>query len=142
MTAPRKADSWRQGRSDYLIPVRIAYHTIVGLEWFVTELPPDEHKKTRRYTLNWMGPVDDMPSWEEMRQDIAWIERRTFYGGMAVPPDQDEELPDSILAGSPVSPDIIEGIVRVVHDPRGTQLEPGEILEEEWQMANPLDIPG
>jgi hypothetical protein len=69
-------NAWRTGTTDYLIPVRIAYHTIIGLEWFATELPWDEHKRTRRYGLNWMGPVDDMPSRQEMLQDIAWIRDR------------------------------------------------------------------
>ena len=33
-----------------------------------------------------------------------------------------------VLRGSPVSPGVVEGRARVVHDPRGTQLLPGEIL--------------
>jgi len=69
-------DVWRKGADQYLIPVRIAYHTIIGLEWLATELPPEEHKHTRRYDLNWMGSVDEMPSREEMLQDIQWIRGR------------------------------------------------------------------
>ena len=33
-----------------------------------------------------------------------------------------------VIAGSPVSPGVVEGTVRVVLDPRGAQLAPGEIL--------------
>jgi pyruvate,water dikinase len=38
------------------------------------------------------------------------------------------EVSRRTLAGSPVSPGVAEGIVRVVFDPHGTQLAPGEIL--------------
>jgi phosphohistidine swiveling domain-containing protein len=47
-----------------------------------------------------------------------------FYGGMAAVDVQEGDT----LAGSPVSPGVVEGIVRVVLDPRRTQLVPGEIL--------------
>ena len=36
--------------------------------------------------------------------------------------------PDAIIAGSPVSPGVVEGVARVVFDPRRAQLAPGEIL--------------
>ena len=45
----------------------------------------------------------------------------TFYQGM-------EEDGKADLVGDPVSPGLVEGQVRVVLDPRGTRLEPGEIL--------------
>src|SRR5262249_41958689 len=35
---------------------------------------------------------------------------------------------DAAIAGSPVSPGVAEGVVRVVLDPHGAQLAPGEIL--------------
>jgi pyruvate,water dikinase len=46
-----------------------------------------------------------------------------FYEGVAAP----EHDGDAII-GDPVSPGVVEGTVRVVFDPHGTQLEPGEIL--------------
>lgn len=67
---------WRQGTIEYLVPVRLAYHIIAGLEWLVTILPPEEHRKTRRYGLDWQGPVDKMPSRQEMLQDVEWIAER------------------------------------------------------------------
>ncbi len=48
---------------------------------------------------------------------------RTFYEGMAAT----GEAVDS-LSGSPVSAGVVEGTVRVVLDPRGARLAPGEIL--------------
>jgi pyruvate,water dikinase len=47
-----------------------------------------------------------------------------YYGGIAAVDVQD---PD-VLVGSPVSPGLVEGAVRVVLDPRSAQLVPGEIL--------------
>jgi pyruvate,water dikinase len=35
---------------------------------------------------------------------------------------------DTTLQGDPVSPGVVEGVVRVVLDPRSARLEPGEIL--------------
>jgi pyruvate,water dikinase len=48
---------------------------------------------------------------------------RAFYEGLGAATDTGEGL-----SGSPVSPGVVEGIVHVVLDPRGTQLVPGEIL--------------
>ena len=45
-----------------------------------------------------------------------------FYEGMA------SLLPTDAITGSPVSPGIVEGLVRVVLDPRQAGLLPGEIL--------------
>ncbi len=69
-------ECWRQGCSDFLIPVRIAYHIMIGLEWFVTVLPEEEHRKTRRYNLNWEGPVQEMPDRQLLLDDLAWIKGR------------------------------------------------------------------
>ena len=48
---------------------------------------------------------------------------RAFYEGVGAETDTDD-----VITGSPVSPGVVEGIVHVVLDPRGTQLAPGEIL--------------
>jgi hypothetical protein len=53
-------DEWRSRTDDCFVPIRIACHIIVGLEWLVTDLPPEKHKKARRYNLNWLGPVEEM----------------------------------------------------------------------------------
>lgn len=67
---------WREGRGDVLIPARIAYHIFIGLEWFVTALPEDEHRKTRRYSLNEKGPVTDLPDRQVVLDDLAWMTGR------------------------------------------------------------------
>jgi phosphohistidine swiveling domain-containing protein len=46
-----------------------------------------------------------------------------YYGGMSAPDDD-----SNAIVGDPVSPGVVEGIVRVVFDPQRAQLEPGEIL--------------
>jgi rifampicin phosphotransferase len=48
---------------------------------------------------------------------------RAFYEGMGSETDTND-----VITGSPVSAGVVEGIVHVVLDPRGTQLAPGEIL--------------
>lgn len=48
----------------------------------------------------------------------------TFYEGASTV----SEDSDKVLSGSPVSAGVVEGIVRVVRDPHGTRLLPGEIL--------------
>jgi pyruvate,water dikinase len=48
---------------------------------------------------------------------------RAFYEGVGAETDTDD-----VITGSPVSAGVVEGAVHVVHDPRGTQLAPGEIL--------------
>jgi pyruvate,water dikinase len=48
---------------------------------------------------------------------------RAFYEGIGAETDTGDAI-----TGSPVSPGVVEGIVRVVLDPRGAQLAPGEIL--------------
>lgn len=49
---------------------------------------------------------------------------RAFYEGMNTPPGQD----NTSLTGSPVSPGIIEGLVRVILNPSTAGLIPGEIM--------------
>ena len=72
----------------------------------------------------------------ERRAAYAREERRTqvprlllsdgeaFYEGVASATEESE----GVLAGSPVSPGVVEGRVRVVLDPHAAQLAPGEIL--------------
>jgi pyruvate,water dikinase len=49
---------------------------------------------------------------------------QAFYEGL----DATAEAGEGILVGSPVSPGVVEGFVRIVFDPSGAQLSPGEIL--------------
>ncbi|MBL8046709.1 MAG: hypothetical protein JNL09_09220 [Anaerolineales bacterium] len=48
---------------------------------------------------------------------------RAFYEGVGAATDTGD-----VISGSPVSPGVVEGVVHVVIDPRGTHLAPGEIL--------------
>ena len=52
---------------------------------------------------------------------------RAFHEGVARTADL-ADLPPGTLVGSPVSPGVVEGLVRVVHDPAPSGLQPGEIL--------------
>ena len=64
---------------------------------------------------------------EQQRRQIPRLllsDGRAFYEGVSVPAGTG----DDILVGSPVSPGTVEGQVRVVLNPHGTQLAPGEIL--------------
>ncbi len=55
---------------------------------------------------------------------------RVFLGGAAASPSTNGAggVEGSILVGTPVSPGVTVGVVRVVFDPGGAQLTPGEIL--------------
>jgi pyruvate,water dikinase len=48
---------------------------------------------------------------------------RAFYEGVGALADT-----DTVISGSPVSPGVVEGVVHIIFDPRGSQLAPGEIL--------------
>jgi pyruvate,water dikinase len=48
---------------------------------------------------------------------------RAFYEGVGA-----SEATENSIIGSPVSPGVVEGSVHVIRDPRGAQLQPGEIL--------------
>ena len=64
---------------------------------------------------------------EERRAQVPRLllsDGEAFYEGDASPAEESE----GVLAGSPVSPGVVEGRVRVVLDPHATQLMPGEIL--------------
>lgn len=67
---------WREPIDDYLIPVRLYYHIFLGLEWLTScfARDPEEHKRTRRYGMNWLGAVDEMPDQATALRDLAWIE--------------------------------------------------------------------
>ena len=49
---------------------------------------------------------------------------RVFFDGVAGSADEAE----GVIAGSPVSPGVVEGVIHVVFDPHGVQVVPGEIL--------------
>jgi pyruvate,water dikinase len=51
-----------------------------------------------------------------------------FYEGVAAEEGSPGNDGTGRLPGSPVSPGVAEGLVRVVLDPRSAELEPGEIL--------------
>jgi pyruvate,water dikinase len=70
---------------------------------------------------------------EERRVQVPRLllsDGQAFYEGVAPPEDEDllSESGERLLAGSPVSPGVAEGLVRVVLDPGQSQLAPGEIL--------------
>lgn len=69
-------DQWRSGTEAHRVPVRIAYHIIGGLEWFVTKLPAKEHIETRRYKLDETAPVDQLPDREVLLEDLSWVTDR------------------------------------------------------------------
>jgi phosphohistidine swiveling domain-containing protein len=54
---------------------------------------------------------------------ILLSDGRSFYAGLGA-----EGSVDGLLVGSPVSPGVVEGVVRVILDPQRAQLSPGEIL--------------
>ena len=55
---------------------------------------------------------------------ILLSDGRAFYAGMGAGAADEA----GALIGSPVSPGVVEGVVRVVFDPRTARLAPGEIL--------------
>jgi pyruvate,water dikinase len=62
------------------------------------------------------------------RRDVAAFrvllsDGRAFFGGTG-----GERMAGSTLAGTPVSPGVSVGLLRVVLNPGGAQLTPGEIL--------------
>jgi pyruvate,water dikinase len=63
---------------------------------------------------------------EKLRRQIPRLllsDGRAMYEGLI-----DSEAGENVMVGSPVSPGVVEGAVRVVLDPHGAQLAPGEIL--------------
>lgn len=79
---------------------------------------------------DWQGLVAERRRRYERERQRRQIPRvllsdgRSFYEGVT---DADSDS-DSVITGSPVSPGTVEGTVRVVLDPHGAELEPGEIL--------------
>jgi pyruvate,water dikinase len=64
---------------------------------------------------------------EKLRRQIPRLllsDGQAFYEGLSTPAGTDR----TILVGSPVSPGVAEGLVRVIMDPHATNLHPGEIL--------------
>jgi phosphohistidine swiveling domain-containing protein len=64
---------------------------------------------------------------EETRRQVPRLllsDGHCFYEGLGTPAEAGEE----VLVGNPVSPGVVEGLVRIGFDPSGAQLAPGEIL--------------
>jgi len=71
-------DGWRTGPDDYLVPARIAYHLLKSFEWLTNELPREEFLATRKYKLDWLGPVEPMPSREEMLAQLPGLQSKVM----------------------------------------------------------------
>jgi pyruvate,water dikinase len=66
---------------------------------------------------------------EYLRQQVPRLllsDGRAFYEGLGA--DIEQEEGENLIVGSPVSPGVAEGLVRVIFDPQKERLEPGEIL--------------
>jgi pyruvate,water dikinase len=90
---------------------------------------PELEALSRHETGDWRGLAAERRAAyqrELRRQQVPRVlvsDGRAFYQGLDA--DEDEA---STITGSPVSPGVVEGIVHVVRDPRGSTLAPGEIL--------------
>jgi phosphohistidine swiveling domain-containing protein len=66
--------------------------------------------------------------WRELRRRqiprLLLSDGQAFYQGADTP----AEAGGRVLIGSPVSPGVAEGVVRVIRDPAGARLTPGEVL--------------
>lgn len=71
-------ERWRSGADDYLIPARIAYHILKGMEFLTNELPSVEFLRTRRFKLDWLGAVDAMPDRADLLEDLAWVREKVM----------------------------------------------------------------
>ncbi len=72
-------------------------------------------------------------AWERERRRrqvprLLFSDGEAFYGGALEPAEAPAEENGGVLIGVPVSPGVAEGSVRVVLDPKGVQVLPGEIL--------------
>jgi phosphoenolpyruvate synthase/pyruvate phosphate dikinase len=81
----------------------------------------------RRDWRSLVGARQQANAREQQRKQIPRLllsDGRALYEGVGTIDAQEGQ----VLLGSPVSPGVAEGVVRVVLDPRNTQLMPGEIL--------------
>jgi pyruvate,water dikinase len=82
------------------------------------------------YQIDWPALVAERRALQQRERRRRQIPRvllsdgRAFYDGV----NQRAEVRAGVLVGSPVSPGVVEGTVRVVFDPHHAQLAPGEIL--------------
>lgn len=91
---------------------------------------PELHSMAAQKELDWRGLICERRAAyqrELRRRQIPRLllsDGRAFYEGMAAPMGQGENR----IVGSPVSPGVVEGLVRVVLNPAHANLVPGEIL--------------
>ena len=112
----------RPGRGRRAGPARRPVLSAPGANW----------KPWRRARMrDWRGPGPRSGAQayarEKRRRQIPRLllsDGQAFYEGVAA----SDDAGTGVLAGSPVSPGVVEGVVRVVLDPRSAQLAPGEIL--------------
>lgn len=81
-------------------------------------------------TRDWRALVTERRQVYEREKRRKQIPRMLLSDGTAIyeTAAARAEAGGSVLTGSPVSPGVVEGVVRVVLDPHGANLEPGEIL--------------
>ena len=90
--------------------------------WKPGDLPPERFASLRAI----IGERRALRERELRRKQIPRVllsDGTAYYEGLRA-----TESGDHQIVGDPVSPGLVEGLVRVVFNPQGTQLEPGEIL--------------
>ena len=102
---------------------------LTGIEASVGSVAPDRLKPRLRDKSEWRALVAERRrayEREKLRRQIPRLmlsDGRAFYEGLGAQADA-----EGAITGSPVSPGVVEGTVRVVFDPSRVQLAPGEIL--------------
>jgi len=119
-----KEAGWLSERDDLL------YLEVSELESFAREIegwsPGDATPASLPSLQALIQERREMQARELRRKQIPRImlsDGTAFYEGIRAPEDV-----DGAIVGDPVSPGVVEGVVRVVFDPLTTQLKPGEIL--------------
>ena len=82
----------------------------------------------RQESRDWKGLIAERRSIYERENHRRQIPRVLVSDGHAFYEGLGSDETGDVITGSPVSPGVAEGIVRVIFDPRQSQLAPGEIL--------------
>jgi pyruvate,water dikinase len=83
---------------------------------------------SRQESRDWKGLIAERRSIYERENRRKQIPRVLVSDGRAFHEGLGSDDSGDVILGSPVSPGVAEGIVRVIFDPRQSQLAPGEIL--------------
>ena len=76
-----QGSAWVEGKENYLVPARLAYHLVETIEYYLSDASSEEFSWGGRFGGDWEGmPASDLPGQKEMIEYLGGIVHQLRVG--------------------------------------------------------------